>query len=120
MLKENDMAENRSSVSKKKTYKEIGEYWDRHELSDQATPVAFQVDLRASSVYFPLDRALAERLRSAAEAHGVSTETLLNLWVQERVAEESQKGRRRPLTRGIALPTAKYSLACRRSFDENL
>ena len=85
------MSETRTPISGSSSYLEIGEYWDQHELSDQAAPVAFQVDLRASSIYFPLERALAEQLRSAAEAHGVSTETLLNLWVQERVTEEAQK-----------------------------
>ena len=85
------MSESRTSVSGSSSYLEIGEYWDKHELSDQTTPVEFEVDLRASSVYFPLERALAEKVRPAAEAHGVSAETLLNLWVQERVAEESQK-----------------------------
>lgn len=85
------MSESKTPVSGARSYLEIGEYWDEHELSDQATPVEFQVDIHASSIYFPLERALAEQLRSAAEAHGVSAETLLNLWIQERVAEESQK-----------------------------
>jgi len=47
--------------------------------------VEFEVDLRSSSIYFPLERTLAEQLRLAADAQGVSPETLLNLWVQERM-----------------------------------
>lgn len=84
------MSESRTSLSGSRSYLEIGEYWDQHELSDRAAPAEFEVDLRSSSIYFPLERALAEKVRSAASAHGVSAETLLNLWIQERVAEESQ------------------------------
>lgn len=85
------MSESRTPTSGAESYVEIGEYWDRHDLSDhwdETTPVEFAVALHRSSIYFPLERALAEQLRAAAEAHGVSPETLLNLWVQERVAEE--------------------------------
>lgn len=85
------MSESRTSLSGSRSYLEIGEYWDQHELSDHAPPEEFEVDLRSSSIYFPLERALAEKVQSAASAHGVSAETLLNLWIQERVAEESRK-----------------------------
>jgi CopG antitoxin of type II toxin-antitoxin system len=78
-------------ISGAKSYVEIGEYWDRQDLSDhwdQTRSAEFDVDLRGSSIYFPLERSLADQLRAAAEAHGVSSETLLNLWVQERVTSE--------------------------------
>jgi hypothetical protein len=81
----------KTPISSASSYADIGEYWDNHDLNDyweQTQPAEFEVDLRSSSIYFPLERNLAEQLRSAAEAHGVSPETLLNLWVQERVAEE--------------------------------
>jgi hypothetical protein len=48
------------------------------------------VDIRGDAVYFPLERQPAQQLRTAAEAHGVSPETLLNLWVKERVGEEPE------------------------------
>ena len=85
------MSESKTSVSGSRSYLEIGDYWDQHELSETSEPVDFQVDLRESAVYFPLERALAEKVRSAASAHGVSAETLLNRWIQERVAEESRQ-----------------------------
>ena len=88
------MAENRSSLSGSRSYEELGGYWDAHSLADHwdAThPVDFELDVQSSSLYFPVDRALAEKLRSLASAHGISTETLLNLWLQERVSEETQK-----------------------------
>lgn len=88
------MAENRSSLSGSRSYEELGESWDTHSLADhwdQTHPVEFELDVQSSSLYFPVDRLLAEKLRSLAISHGVSTETLLNMWLQERVAEEARK-----------------------------
>ena len=81
----------KTSISGASSYAEIGEFWDTHDLSDyweQTKPAAFEVDLKGSSIYVPLQRDLVEQLRQAAAIQGVSLETLLNLWVQERVAEE--------------------------------
>jgi len=85
------MSESKTPISGASSYAQIGEYWDEHDLSDhweETRPVEFDVDVRSSSIYFALQRNLAERLRSAADAQGVSPETLLNLWVQERVEDE--------------------------------
>jgi len=91
------MSENKTPISGASSYAAIGEYWDSHDLNDhwdQTSPAEFEVDLRSSSIYFPLLRSLAERLRIAAEAEGVSPETLLNLWVQEREAEKTSSKKR--------------------------
>jgi len=88
------MAENKSSLSGSQSYQELGEYWDTHSLADhweQTSPVEFELDVKSSTLYFPVDRFLAERLREMASAHGVSAETLLNLWLQERVTDETRK-----------------------------
>jgi hypothetical protein len=86
------MGENRSSVSGSRSYEEFGEYWDTHSLADNwegTYAVDFDLDVQSSSRYFSVDRVLAEKLRSLANSHGVSTETLVNLWLQEKVAEET-------------------------------
>jgi hypothetical protein len=88
------MAENKSSLSGSRSYQELSEYWDTHSLADhweQTSPVEFDVDVKSSELYFPVDRFLAERLREVASAHGVSAATLLNLWLQERVSDETRK-----------------------------
>jgi hypothetical protein len=88
------MAENKSSLSGSRSYQELGEYWDTHSLADhwdQTSPAEFEVDVKSSTLYFPVDRFLAERLREVASAHGVSAETLVNLWLQERVTDETRK-----------------------------
>ncbi len=88
------MAEHRSSLSGSRSYEEMSDYWDTHSLADhwdQTSPAEFELDVASSALYFPVDRLLAEKLRAAASSHGVSTETLLNLWLQEKVADEARK-----------------------------
>jgi len=87
------MSENRSSISKAQSYKEIGEFWDTHDLSDywdQTYPVEFEVDIQSEVTYYPLDTTLATKLRSIAKRRGISPETLINLWVQEKLQEETE------------------------------
>jgi hypothetical protein len=88
------MVENKSSLSGSRSYEELSEYWDTHSLADhwdQTSPVGFELDVKSSTLYLPVDRLLADKLRAVAASHGVSTETLLNLWLQERVADEAHK-----------------------------
>jgi len=85
------MPENKTPISNASSYAEIGEYWDNHDLADhwdETHEVEFQVDLSSSVIYFAVEKNLAEKLRSAARAHGVSPDTLLNVWLQEHVTAE--------------------------------
>jgi hypothetical protein len=85
------MSRSRSSLSKARSYKEIGEFWDSHDLGDyweQTQPVEFEVDIQSEVAYYPLDSTLAAKVRTIAKKRGVSLETLLNLWVQEKLQEE--------------------------------
>ena len=85
------MPENKTPISKASSYAEICEYWDTHDLSDhwdETRAVEFQVDLTSSVIYFAVEKNMAEKLRLAARKHGVSPDTLLNVWLQEHVASE--------------------------------
>jgi metal-dependent HD superfamily phosphatase/phosphodiesterase len=85
------MGKSRSSISKARSYREIGEFWDTHDLSeywDQTTPVEFEVDIQSEATYYPIEKELSEKIHAIAKKRGVSPETLLNLWLQERVGEE--------------------------------
>lgn len=86
------MSEDRSSLSRARSYQEIGEFWDAHDLGDyweQTERAEFDVvDIRSSATYYPVETNLAAKLRSLARQRGVSPETLLNLWVQEKTTEE--------------------------------
>jgi len=81
------MSRARASVSKGRSYQEIGEYWDQHDLSEvwaETEPAELEVDLRSEKRYYPIEKSLSERLTEIARAQGVSPETLINLWVQEK------------------------------------
>lgn len=54
--------------------------------------------------YYALDNALLRRVRAIAKERGVSSETLLNLWVQEKLQEqEAQLGKEVGKDRGGVL-----------------
>ncbi len=82
------MSVGKSSVSKASSYREIGEYWDDHDLEDAWDPsrkVEIEVDIQSRRRYFPLDQELSRKIDEAARRRGVTSETLLNLWVQEKL-----------------------------------
>ena len=86
------MARSKSSISQAQSYKEIGEFWDTHDLSehwDETEPVEFEVDAQSETTYYPVETKLSAKLRALAERRGISPEMLLNLWVQEKVGDET-------------------------------
>ena len=86
------MEENKSSISKASSYEEIGSFWDSHDTADywdQMETVEFDIDIQTDRFYFALEKALAAKLNEAAHKHGIGTETLLNLWVQEKLLQEN-------------------------------
>jgi hypothetical protein len=85
------MKRDSSSLSQAKSYKEIGEFWDTHDLADfwnQTKEVEFEVDIESEKTYFTLDKILSEQVQSVARRRGVSAGTLINLWVQEKLREQ--------------------------------
>lgn len=85
------MGRSKSSISKARSYREIGEFWDTHDLSeygDQIKPVEFEIDIQSEATYYPIEARLSEKIGAIAKKRGVSPETLLNLWLQEKVVEE--------------------------------
>jgi hypothetical protein len=84
------MAKRKSSISKASSYQEMGEFWDTHDLTDywdQTKPVEFTVNLQSEATYYRLESSLSDRIQAIAKQRGVSAETLLNLWVQEKLQE---------------------------------
>jgi len=85
------MARNKTTLSKAGSYQEIAEFWDTHDLADywdKTKPVEFEVDLQSEATYYPVENALSRKIRSAARKRGVTPETLLNLWVKEKLEEK--------------------------------
>jgi hypothetical protein len=79
-------ATRRTGISRAKTYTEIGEFWDVRDLADvRPVPrrVSFSVTPGRRRFLVALDPALVEQLRDEALRRGLSSESLLNLWVKE-------------------------------------
>lgn len=88
------MSENKSSISKQDSYQKIGEYWDKKDLGeiwDETKEAEFEVDLQSDVYYYAVETSLSSKLRKIAEEKGVSAETLLNLWLQEKINTETIK-----------------------------
>lgn len=87
------MNRNRASISKGRSYAEIGEYWDSHDLAevfDQTKPVEIEVEIRSQKHYYSLERRLSDQGTAIAKTRGVSPETLVNLWIREKVGESER------------------------------
>ncbi|MBM4045221.1 MAG: hypothetical protein FJ279_08915 [Planctomycetes bacterium] len=88
------MHRRRSSISKARSYKGIGDFWDSHDLGDyweHVRPVEFEVDIQSEVTYYALDRRLSTEVHSTAKRHGVSPETLVNLWIREKLQEQATR-----------------------------
>ena len=86
------MRKHKSSVSQATSYREIGEFWDTHDLADfwdKTKDVAFEVAIESEVTYYAVDRVLSERIQAIASKRGVSADTLVNLWMQEKLKEQA-------------------------------
>lgn len=68
---------------------DASEFWDEHSLLDfsdaQETDVV-DIQIEREVYYCPVSRGLIQRLQERARAEGISTETLVNLYLQEKLA----------------------------------
>ena len=74
-----------SSLSKADSLEKMGEFWDTHdftELDSDAPDVKFEVTCAV-----PVEIDLFAQIEKQAHQRGVSVETLVNLWLQQKVAE---------------------------------
>ena len=63
-------------------------FWDAHssaDYEDAMEDVVVEIALSSSIVYFPVAKDLLSKVRDQARRQGVSSETLINLWLQERL-----------------------------------
>ena len=86
------MQKSKSSTSKARSYAEIGEFWDKHDLTDywgKTRKVEFDVDIESEVNYYPVERDLSEKIQAVARKRGVSSDTLVNLWLEQKVKEQA-------------------------------
>ncbi len=69
---------------------EAAEFWDTHDLADYwdlTEEAEFEVDIQHRRHLVALDPELAKNLSDAAHQRGLSVETLINLWLSERLQQ---------------------------------
>lgn len=79
------------SVSKAKSYKEVGEFWDTHDLADfwdNTKEAKFGVNIESEMTYYAFDKVLSEKIQKIAEKKGVSADTLIKVWLKEKLQEQ--------------------------------
>jgi len=75
-----------------KTIEEAAEFWDTHDLADYwdlTREAHFDVDIQRRVFLTALEPELAKKLVARARKQGISTETLINIWLAEKLAEVS-------------------------------
>ncbi|MDQ3748221.1 MAG: BrnA antitoxin family protein [Acidobacteriota bacterium] len=85
------MSENKniklSSISKAETLEEIGEFWDTHSLDDyweETREAEFEVSA-ARRRRVTVEPKIYQQLEAEARVRGVVPETLVNLWLAEKL-----------------------------------
>lgn len=73
-----------------KSIEEAAEFWDTHSIADYwdlTRPAHFKVNLKRRRYVIALEPRLMKRVARKAESKGVSTETLINVWLAEKLRE---------------------------------
>ncbi|OGC02227.1 hypothetical protein A2V82_04200 [candidate division KSB1 bacterium RBG_16_48_16] len=78
-------------IPKFKSYEEMAEFWDTHSLADywdQTEKADFEISSQLGHRYLvPVDRDILNRAQQIARTRGVSTESLVNLLLEQRLRE---------------------------------
>ena len=94
------MRKGNSSISKAQSYVDIGEFWDEHDFSHflgRSRKVKFDVVLEPEATYYPVAKNLSEKIQSVARKQGVSSNALVNRWLEQKVKERRSGGTGRKL-----------------------
>jgi len=81
-----DASKKLSSISKTDTYEKIGEFWDSHDFTDFDNLEAPDVEFELTCVV-PIEVELFTAIEKQARRRGIRVETLVNLWLQQKLAE---------------------------------
>ena len=79
----------KTPISNAQTYREIGAFWDEHDSTEEGEQkeVEFNVNIESQRRYYLIDQQLSKKIKQVAEKRGISEDTLLNLWVQEKILQ---------------------------------
>ncbi len=80
------MPANKSYISKSASPEKMGEFWDKHDFTEFDDPNAPDVEFHVS-VAIPIEPDLLSDIEELAHVRGIKVETLVNLWLKEKVVE---------------------------------
>jgi hypothetical protein len=72
-----------------KSVADAGDFWDAHDVTDywdQTHEVKGRINVKRKTVLTALEPDLFKKLMACAKQKGVSTGTLINVWLAERVS----------------------------------
>ncbi len=73
-----------------KSIEQAAEFWDSHSLADYwdlTRPAHFKVNLKHRRYLVALEPKLLRQVSRKAEQEGISAETLINVWLTEKLRE---------------------------------
>lgn len=90
MQNEENIKQNKSSISRASSPNEMGEFWNKHSLTDywDLTEPVFEVNLESENFYYKVDLNMADQINLLAQQKGVSPGDLINTWVKEKLQSE--------------------------------
>ena len=80
------MPANKSSVSKTNSLEKMGEFWDKHNFTEFDDSNAPDVEIHVT-VAIPVEPDLLSDIEELAHLRGINVETLVNLWLKEKLVE---------------------------------
>ncbi len=72
-----------------KTIVEASDFWDKHDITDywdDTKEVKFRASLKKEPKYVALEENIAKKALAVAKEKRVSIETLVNLWLKEKLS----------------------------------
>ena len=72
-----------------KTIKEASDFWDTHDITDywnNTKEVKFRASLKKEPKYVALEENIAKKAFTVARKKHISMETLVNLWLKEKLS----------------------------------
>ena len=76
-----------------KSLAEAAEFWDTHSIADyeeQFKEVKFDVNIKYSRILIALEKEISKGITKVAMEKGISSETLVNLWLKEKLKREAR------------------------------
>ncbi|MCP3935907.1 MAG: hypothetical protein GY708_11100 [Actinomycetia bacterium] len=74
---------------------QAADFWDEHDVADYedlTREAHFEVDLKRRVFLTALEPQLAKRVAAYARRQGISSETLINTWLSEKLASATAHG----------------------------